>query len=228
MLDGYRRDALMIGLAVGVFGAAFGALATTAGLTVAQASAMSVLVFTGASQFTAVSIIGSGGSPAAGLAAALLLAARNGFYGITMSRYLTGSTLRRAVGAQLTIDESTALAVAQPEPDVEPAFWAGGVSVFVFWNLGTLAGAWGGDQVSDPALFGLDAAFPAGFVALMVPALKNRPGLVAALVGAGIAITLTPFTQPGIPILAASLGAVVAMWATPPVAAAPPAEPSPG
>ncbi len=174
---------------------------------------MSLLVFTGASQFTAVSVLSAGGTAGAALAASLLLAARNGFYGITMSRYLRGSVLRRAVGAQLTIDESTALATAQTdERDVEGAFWAAGISVFVFWNLGTILGAMGGERISDPAIYGLDAAFPAGFIALLVPALSNRPALVAALSGAAIAIVAVPLTQPGVPILLAAGGAALAYF----------------
>ncbi len=209
----YRRDAVVLGLAVGVFGLAFGVLAVTSGLTVLQAVAMSMLVFTGASQFTAASVIGAGGSPAAALASALLLAARNGFYGISVSKLMpTGSSRGvRALAAHLTIDESTALGLAQPDRDDRlGAFWAGGISVFVFWNLGTLIGALGGDAIGDPAALGLDAAFPAGFIALMMPALRHRSGLLAAIAGAGIAATLIPFTRPGIPVLAAAVGAVVA------------------
>jgi 4-azaleucine resistance transporter AzlC len=204
---------VVLGLAVGVFGVAFGVLAVTSGLSVVQTVAMSILVFTGASQFTAASIIGAGGSPAAALASALLLAARNAFYGISVSGLVPPGTsrLRRLAAAQLTIDESTALALAQPDPgDRFGAFLAGGVSVFVFWNLGTLLGAIGGDAIGDPTALGLDAAFPAGFIALMMPALRHRSGLLAAVSGAGIAAALIPFTRPGIPVLVAAIGAVLA------------------
>lgn len=209
----HRRDAVVLGLAVGVFGITFGVLATTSGLSIAQAIAMSLLVFTGASQFTAASVIGAGGSPAAALASALLLGARNAFYGISVAKIVPPDTpwWKRLVTAQLTIDESTALAMAQRDPaDRYDAFLAGGVSVFVFWNLGTVLGAVGGDAIGDPAALGLDAAFPAGFIALMMPALRHRSGLLAAIAGAGLAATLIPFTRPGIPVLAASLGAVLA------------------
>ncbi len=198
---------------MGVFGVAFGVLATTSGLSIAQASAMSVLVFTGASQFAAASVIGAGGSPAAALASALLLAARNGFYGISVAKLVPAGTpwWKRVVTAQLTIDESTALGLAQSDPAHRyDAFLAGGLSVFVFWNLGTLLGAVGGDAIGDPAALGLDAAFPAGFLALMMPALRHRSGLLAAVAGAGIAAALIPYTRPGVPVLAAALGAVLA------------------
>ncbi len=216
----HRRDALVLGIAVGVFGIAFGVLATTSGLSVAQAVAMSVLVFTGASQFAAASVIGAGGSPATALASALLLSARNGFYGIGVAKLIPPGTpwWKRLVTAQLTIDESTALGLAQADPAQRyDAFLAGGLSVFVFWNLGTLFGALGGDAIGDPAALGLDAAFPAGFIALMMPALRHRSGLLAAVAGAGIAVALIPFTRPGIPVLASAIGAVIAFVALGPL-----------
>ncbi len=212
-LPSHRRDALVLGLAVGVFGIAFGVLATTSGFSVAQAVAMSIFVFTGASQFAAASVIGAGGGAAAALASALLLAARNGFYGISVAKLVPPGTpwWRRAITAQLTIDESTALGLAQSDPSKRyDAFLAGGLSVFVFWNLGTLLGALGGDAIGDPAALGLDAAFPAGFIALMMPALRHRSGLLAAVAGAGIAAALIPFARPGIPVLVSALGAVLA------------------
>ncbi len=208
----YRRDGLVIGLAVGVFGVAFGVLATSSGLTIAQACVMSLLVFTGASQFAAVSVIGAGGDPATAIGSGLLLGARNALYGLTMAKHLTGGLLRRMAVAQLTIDESTALAAAQDrDQDREGAFLAGGMSVFVFWNLGTLIGAAGGDAIADPNVFGLDAAFPAGFVALAAPSLRHRSGQTAAVVGAAIAAAAIPFSRPGLPILLAGVGAIVAL-----------------
>ena len=208
----YVRDAIILGVAVGVFGAGFGVLAVTSGLTVAQTCAMSLLVFTGASQIAAVSVVGAGGSPATAIASALLLGARNAFYGMTMASHLGGSLLKRAVAAHLTIDESTAMAVGQPDgADTEGAFWASGLSVFVFWNAGTVLGAFGGSAIGDPNALGLDAAFPTGFIALMMPALRHRPGQTAALAGAAIAAIAVPFARPGVPIILAALGAVVAL-----------------
>lgn len=218
----YRRDAIVIGAATGVFGVAFGVLAVASGLTVAQACVMSLLVFTGASQFAAVSVIGVGGDPATAIGSGLLLGARNALYGMTMARHLTGSWLRRAAVAQLTIDESTAIGTAQSDPDdIEPAFIAGGIAVFFFWNLGTLLGAAGGNAIGDPNDFGLDAAFPAGFIALTAPALRHRPGQIAAITGIVIALVSIPFTRPGIPILLAAGGAVLAL-----VVAGPPPDPA--
>ena len=208
----YRRDAIIIGAATGVFGAAFGVLASSTGLGLAKTMVISLLVFTGASQFAAVGVIGSGGGQVTAVASGLLLAARNGFYGIALARHLQARLIRRAGLAHLVIDESTALGLAQPEPaDRERAFLACGLSVFGFWNLGTAAGAIGGASIGDPGALGLDAAFPAGFIALAAPAFGHRRGLVAAAIGAVVALAATPLVRPGIPILLAALGAVAAL-----------------
>jgi 4-azaleucine resistance transporter AzlC len=213
---------LVIGVAVGVFGISFGVLAVASGLSVAQASAMSLLVFTGASQFAAVGVLGAGGSPAAALGSALLLAARNGAYGLSLSRVVTGRLPLRLLAAQLVIDESTAMATAQVEPaDQRRGFWVAGISVFVFWNLGTLAGALGGGAIGDPAVFGLDAAFPAGFVALVVPHLRSLEGRVAAAIGVAVALVLVPVAPAGVPVLAASVAVLVGLRTPPPGERAP-------
>jgi 4-azaleucine resistance transporter AzlC len=208
----FRRDALALAIGVGVFGVAFGVFATAAGLTVAQASAMSLLTFTGASQFAAVGVIGTGGSPAAALGSALLLAARNGLYGVSLSTAIRGRLPRRLLGAQLVIDESTGMALAQGDPDAtEQAFWFTGAAVFVCWNVGTLLGALGGQALGDPAALGLDAAFPAGFIALLAPLLRDRQTRTAAAAGVVLAAIAIPVLPPGAPILAASLGVVPAL-----------------
>lgn len=204
-----------LGGAVGVFAIAFGVGAVAAGASIAQTCAMSLLVFTGASQFSAVSVLGAGGSPASAIGGALVLAARNGVYGLTMGRRIDGSLARRLIAAQLTIDESTAMAVAQRDPRAQrTAFWITGLSVYVFWNIGTLVGAVAGSAV-DPTVFGLDAAFPAGFVAMVAPLLRQRRPRIAAALGATICLVLTPFTPIGVPILAASLAVLVGVPADP-------------
>jgi 4-azaleucine resistance transporter AzlC len=198
-----------LGIAVGVIGIAFGVGAVAAGASVVQACAMSLLVFTGASQFSAVSVVASGGGTLAALGGAMVLAARNGVYGLTMARHLRGPLATRLVAAQLTIDESTAMATAQSDPVARrTAFWATGVAVYVCWNLGTLVGALTGSAV-DPTTFGLDAAFPAAFVAMAAPHLRTRRGRLAGLVGATVCLVLIPVAPVGVPILAASLGVLV-------------------
>ena len=200
---------ITLSLAVGVFGASFGVGAVSAGASVAQACVISLLVFTGASQFSAVSVIGAGGSTVSALGGALLLAARNGVYGLAMARRLHGSIGKRLIAAQLTIDESTAMAAAQTDPVAQrTAFWVTGCSLYVFWNLGTLLGALVGSAI-DPKTFGLDAAFPAAYVAMVWPLLGQRRSLVAAALGAAICLSLIPFVPVGIPILCAALAVLV-------------------
>ncbi len=198
-----------LGFAVGVFAISFGVGAVSAGASVAQTCVMSLLVFTGASQFSAVSVIGAGGSTASALGGALLLAARNGVYGLTMAPRLPGSLRKRLLAAHLTLDESTAMSAAQTDPVAQrTAFWITGFSVYLFWNLGTLAGALAGTAI-DPKTFGLDAAFPAAYVAMVWPLLRDGRGNVAAACGAAICLALIPFVPVGIPILCAALAVLV-------------------
>ncbi|MDO8363768.1 MAG: AzlC family ABC transporter permease [Actinomycetota bacterium] len=205
-----------LGFAVGVFAISFGVSSVAAGASVAQTCALSLLVFTGASQVSAVSVLGSGGSAAAAFGGAALLAARNGVYGLAMAPHLTGRLGTRLVAAQLTLDESTAMAAAQDDPaHRQAAFWITGVSVYVFWNLGTLIGALLGGAI-DPGKYGLDAAFPAAFVAILFPLLRQRRPALAAAIGAVICMVLIPFTPVGVPILCAAVGILVGVPAEPP------------
>jgi 4-azaleucine resistance transporter AzlC len=197
---------ITLGFAVGVFAISFGVAAVGAGASVAQACAMSLLVFTGASQFSAVSVLASGGTAASAFGGAALLSARNGVYGLAMSRHLDGSLGKKLVAAQLVIDESTAMAVAQDDPaHRRAAFWVTGLSVYVFWNTGTLVGALLGTAI-DPRTYGLDAAIPAAFVAILFPLLRERVPRRAAITGAVVCLALIPFTPVGVPILCATVG----------------------
>jgi 4-azaleucine resistance transporter AzlC len=198
-----------LGFAVGLYAVAFGVSSVSAGGTVAQTCALSLLVFTGASQFSAVSVLGAGGSAASAFGGAAVLAARNGVYGLAMAPHLRGRLATRLLAAQLTIDESTAMAAAQDdEAHRRAAFWVTGVSIYVFWNLGTLVGALLGTAM-DPRTLGLDAAFPAAFVAILWPLLRERRSATAALIGAVVCLALIPFTPVGVPILCATVGIVV-------------------
>jgi 4-azaleucine resistance transporter AzlC len=207
-----RRDALAIGLATGAYAVSFGVLAVAAGLSEAQACAMSLLVFTGASQFAVVGVLGAGGGIAAALAPALLLAGRNAVYGLSLVPVLRGGRVGRALQAQLVIDESTAMAMAQDDQaTAHRAFLATGLSVFVFWNLGTLAGAVLGAGIGDPRDYGLDAMFPAAFLALLAPQLRQRGAPIGAIAGASVAVALVPLAPTGVPVLAGVLGVVPAV-----------------
>jgi 4-azaleucine resistance transporter AzlC len=198
-----------LGFAVGVFAVSFGVSAVGAGASVAQTCAMSLLVFTGASQFSAISVLGAGGSSTSAFGGAALLAARNAVYGLAMAPHLKGSLSTRLVAAQLTIDESTAMAASQTDDaHRRAAFWITGLSVYLFWNVGTLIGALLGSAI-DPKTYGLDAAFPAAFVAMVWPQLLRRRSALAAGIGATICLLLIPFTPVGVPILCAALGIVV-------------------
>ena len=208
----YATTAVSIGVATGVYGISFGVLAVGAGLSAAQACAMSLLVFTGGSQFAAIGVLGAGGAAGTAVVNALLLGARNAAYGLSLASLLRGPLWRRGVAAQLIIDETTAMARAQDDKgDARGAFWLTGVSVFVGWNAGTLAGALAGSGLGDPATYGLDAMFPAAFLALLAPQLRQAGAPAAALAGALIAVVLLPLTPAGIPVIAASLGVLVGL-----------------
>lgn len=203
------RASILLGAAVGVFAISFGVGAVSAGASITQTCALSLLVFTGASQFSAVSVIAAGGSTGAALGGALLLSARNGVYGLAMSRHLRSGLGLRLIAAQLTIDESTAMALAQDRPRARTAaFWITGGSVYIFWNIGTLIGAVAGGAI-NPKTFGLDAAFPAAFVAMLWPQLRTKRGRRAAVIGATICLALIPLVPIGLPILAAAMAIVV-------------------
>ena len=170
-----------LGFAVGVFAISFGVTAVSAGASVAQTCVMSLLVFTGASQFSAVSVIGAGGSAASAFGGAALLAARNSVYGLAMAPHLKGPLGVRLLAAQWTIDESTAMAAAQTdEVHRRAAFWITGGSIYLFWNIGTLIGAVLGSAI-DPSVYGLDAAFPAAFLAMLWPLLRDADVELARL-----------------------------------------------
>jgi predicted branched-subunit amino acid permease len=193
-----------VGLATGAYGISFGAVASAAGLSVPQAAALSLLMFTGGSQFA---FVGVASSPLSGAMTAILLGSRNALYGLRLSALLDVRGSRRLAAAQLTIDESTAMAVGN-EDRVELsrlAFWWTGLSVFVCWNVATVLGALGAEALSDPSVLGLDAAGPAAFVALLAPRLRNRELWAVALVSAAVAVVVTPVVPAGVPVLCAAV-----------------------
>ncbi len=209
-------DSLGVGVATGAYGLSFGAIAVTAGFTVAQSCVMSLLIFTGASQFALVGVVASGGTPASGAATALLLGSRNALYGIKLASLLGLDGVRRLTGAHLVMDESTAMALKPKDPrDAPLGFFTTGVSVFILWNLATFVGAIAGDAIGDPATYGLDAAVPAAFLALVWPRLGSARTRWTAVCAAALALSLVPFTRPGIPIIAAGSIAVLAALKSP-------------
>ena len=198
------RDALGIAVAVGAYGLSFGAAAGAAGLSALQACALSLLVFTGASQFALVGVLGAGGGAVPAVAGALLLGTRNTLYAVRLADLLRLTGLRRLLAAQLTIDESTAMATAAPPGLSGVGFWVTGLAVYVLWNLATLLGALGAGVVDVGAL-GLDAAVGAAFLGLLALQVRDRTALRVAAGGAALAALAVPLLPPGVPVLLAGL-----------------------
>lgn len=206
-----RRTGLSIGLATGLYGISFGALATASGLNVWQAMVLSAVMFTGGSQFAFIGVVGGGGSAIGAALAAVLLGIRNTLYGLILAPSLPRTGLRGIARAQLTIDESAALAASGTTTEEKRAgFWAAGVWVYVFWNLFSLLGALAGQYVADPSAWGLDAAAAAAFIALLWPRLRSGDAVAIAVAAAVIALVTTPMLPAGLPVLAAAAVAVVA------------------
>jgi 4-azaleucine resistance transporter AzlC len=205
------RDGLGVGLATGAYGISFGAVAVAAGLSVLQACVLSLLVFTGASQFALVGVLASGGAPLAGTLTALLLGTRNTLYGLRLAPTLGWTGWRRGAAAHLLIDESTAMALVRATPTTaRVGFLSTGLAVFIFWNLATLGGALAGTALGDPRTYGLDAAVGGAFLALVWPRLRTRTNRVVALAAAAVALGMVPLSPAGVPVLAAAGVAVVA------------------
>ena len=204
------RDAWAVGAATGLYGISFGAISVASGLTLLQTCALSLLMFTGASQFALVGVVAGGASPWTGAVTAWLLGARNALYGLALAPRLQLPTGRRALAAHLVIDESSAMATARDEAEeVRTAFWHTGVSVFVLWNLATVVGAWAGDALGDPRRYGLDAAASAAFLALLWPRLTGRRNRATALAAAVLALCLVPVSGAGVPVMAAGAVALL-------------------
>jgi branched chain amino acid efflux pump len=202
------RRSLSVGVATGTYGLSFGALATASGLDVTQACALSLLTFSGGSQFALIGVLAAGGNLVSGTGSAVLLGVRNMLYGARLAGPLSLTGAHRLVGAQLVIDESTAVALGAEDRGERAArlgFWATGTAVFVLWNLATLIGAVAGTAIGDPKDFGLDAAVPAAFIALVAPRLRGLPAWATAAAAAVVALGVVPFVATGAPVLLAAL-----------------------
>ena len=214
------RDSLGVGVATGLYGSSFGAISVASGLDVLQTCALSLLMFTGASQFALVGVLGAGGSAVSAAATAALLGTRNTLYGLRLAPTLGWRGRRRVAAAHLVIDESTAMAVTRETPTLaRTGFLVTGVSVFVLWNLFTLLGALGGSVIGDPRTYGLDAAVGGAFLALLWPRLADRSARTLALAAAAVALLVVPLAPSGVPVLAA--GGVALLVGVAPRRAAP-------
>jgi predicted branched-subunit amino acid permease len=204
------RTALSVAFTVGLYGAAFGAAGVTAGFSILQTCVLSILLFSGASQFAVVGIMGAGGSAISAIATATLLGFRNALYGLQMAPILKVGGLKRVLAAQITIDESTAVATLQEnDEDRKRGFYVTGIGVYIFWNLFTYLGALGASAIGDPSVWGLDAAVPAAFCGLIWPRLKNKTQFLVSAIAIAWALLLTPIAPAGIPIITTVLLAVI-------------------
>jgi predicted branched-subunit amino acid permease len=205
------RQGLSIGVATGAYGISFGAVSVASGLSVAQTCALSLLMFSGGSQFAFAGVAGAGGGPVAAVATAALVGARNGFYGLQMAPLLRARGVRKVAAVQLTIDESTAVGTARlaEHPGREDlarlGFWVAGLAVFVLWNLMTLTGAVLGSVVGDPRRYGLDAAAAAAFLGLLWPRLRDSGARRIALAAVVVAVGAVPWVPAGVPVLLAGV-----------------------
>lgn len=207
------RDALGVGVAVGLSGFAFGVTSAGAGLTLLQTCVLSLLVFTGASQFALVGAIAAGGNPMAAAAGAFFLGVRNAFYGLRLSQLLALPRWLRPLAAHWVIDETTAVALAQPtRRQIRIGFTVTGLTLYVLWNLTTLLGALGAEALGDTDAWGLDAAGPAVFLALLAPMLRTATERAAAGLAVLLGLGLLPVLPAGVPVLVAALAAPAVLW----------------
>ena len=211
--DAVERTSLSVAFTVGLYGAAFGAAGITAEFSILQTCMLSLLLFSGASQFAVVGIMGAGGSAVSAIATATLLGFRNALYGLQLAPILKVTGLKRIIASQITIDESTAVSTLQSnDSDRKRAFYLTGFGVYIFWNLFTFLGALGASAIGDPSVWGLDAAVPAAFCGLVWPRLKDKRLFLISACAIILALLLTPITPAGIPIITTVLLAVIFGW----------------
>jgi predicted branched-subunit amino acid permease len=208
-------QSLSVSFTVGLYGTAFGAASVAAGFSLLQTSLLSLLTFSGASQFAIVGVMGAGGSAISGIATASLLGIRNALYGLRMAPILKVRGVKRIAAAQVTIDESTGVAIGQENlgPDAMKAgFWLTGIGVYIFWNFFTILGAIGAQAMGNPSAWGLDAAVPAAFLGLVWPRLLGKFEKGLAALSLLLAVLLSPYLSAGLPIIATALLAVAFGW----------------
>jgi len=201
------RDIALVCLAVGVVGASYGAITVSEGFPVWAPSLMSLFVFAGASQFLFTGVVAAGGSAVAAVLAGLLVNARHLPFGFALA-----DTVRehRLLGSYLMVDEAVAFGLAQKEPERRRlAFFTCAICLYLCWHIGCVLGALAGTAITDTEAWGLDAAFPAVLLALLLPSLRAATNRLPALLGAAVALALTPVLPPGLPVLFALVGLVV-------------------
>lgn len=208
-------QSLSVSFTVGLYGTAFGAAGIAAGFSVLQTCLLSLLAFSGASQFAVVGVMGAGGTAIAAIATASLLGVRNMLYALRMAPLLHVSGLKKVIAAQVTIDESTGVALSQEQLGTEAmkqGFWLTGFGVYIFWNIFTLLGALGAKAMGNPSAWGLDAAVPAAFLGLVWPRLTNKLERALAVCALVLAVLLSPVLSAGLPIISTVVLAVIFGW----------------
>jgi predicted branched-subunit amino acid permease len=208
-------QSLSVSFTVGLYGTAFGAASIAAGFSVLQTCLLSLLAFSGASQFAVVGVMGAGGTAIAGIATASLLGVRNMLYALRMAPLLRVSGFKKVIAAQVTIDESTGVALSQEKLGTEAmkqGFWLTGFGVYIFWNIFTLLGALGAKAMGNPSAWGLDAAVPAAFLGLVWPRLTNKLERALAVCALVLAVLLSPVLSAGLPIISTVVLAVIFGW----------------
>ncbi len=207
------RQGLSVAIATAAYGISFGALSVASGLDVLQTCVLSLLMFSGGSQFALVGVVAGGGAPATAVASAAVLGVRNALYGLSVRPWLGTRGPMTLLAAHVTIDESTAVGLAQTDVRARRVgFWVTGVGIFVGWNLTTLAGALVGDVLGDVRMWGLDAAAAAAFVGLLWPRLRTRQAIAVGVASAIVAAALVPALPAGVPVLVAVVVAIVVGW----------------
>lgn len=205
-------QSLSVSLTVGAYGLAFGAASVAAGFSILQSCLISLLTFSGASQFALVGVIGAGGSVVSAVTTASLLGIRNMLYGLRLAPVIKAKGFKKILAAQVTIDESTGVALSQErlgQREMRQGFWLTGVGVYLFWNLFTLVGALSAQAMGNPAAWGLDAAVPAAFLGLLWPRMQNNRDRALAVCAALLALLLTPYVAAGVPIISTAVLAVL-------------------
>ena len=208
-----KQESFTVSLTVGAYGIAFGAAAVADHFTVLQACLLSLLLFSGASQFAVVGVMGAGGSAISAIATSTLLGSRNALYGLRLAPILNHRGIKRALGAQITIDESTGVALSQStDEEMKKGFWYTGIGVFIFWNFFTVLGALGANAIGNPSAWGLDAAVPAAFLGLLWPRLKAKETWAVAGTAIVLALSLAPIVPAGVPIISCALISIIVGW----------------